>query len=98
MKKILLLILTFLLILFILEIGIKINLNYKEGNIKDSMFQKSDNKILVYENKNNYSFPNKLTIRETNSYGMRNYGDFDFEKDENSFRIVVLGDSVTAAP
>ncbi|MBU1854214.1 MAG: SGNH/GDSL hydrolase family protein [Nanoarchaeota archaeon] len=60
------------------------------------VYKKSENKNLVYELAPNIEFKStfaNVTIK-LNSYGFRDY-EFRTDKDENTYRIIVIGDSLT---
>jgi len=99
-KKIILLITTVVLMFLFLEICARISYplysNYNtEMSRYDNLIKKvSDNPELVYEHKPSTSVELYGVDIKTNSNGFRDY-EHPIKKDNNTFRIFVLGDSIT---
>ncbi|MFH1655711.1 MAG: hypothetical protein ABH954_03780 [Candidatus Omnitrophota bacterium] len=98
MKKILKLVLVNILVLFglllLFEVGLRLfwNMSAKEGEL----YQRSKNRILRYELKPNAKIKERHHEVIVNSDGFRDK-EYPLEKPEGTFRIVVIGDSVTFA-
>ena len=79
----------------------------KETSSNSSLYVNTNNKILAYAHKENYESGTKILINKTfiydqeskdyikiNSKGLRDF-DYSYTKPNNTYRIVILGDSVT---
>ena len=100
-KKVLLVIMVVGLYIAIQEILLSINPPpepqfYDESEIGFKiMYEKSDNLILAYQYKPNFTTEYRPYL-QTNSFRIRDY-EYSLKKPINTFRIAVLGDSITAS-
>jgi hypothetical protein len=69
-------------------------IEYPRPNLEEISFQYSESKELVYELKASISVETVYGTVETNKHGLRDY-EYSLAKPPNTFRICVIGDSIT---